>query len=111
MGFELSSKHPGLCTITATLCLVLAGLAPCLRAARATAQAAVPFWRVAHATGATLACLNGRAEDQLEVVACHDTCAPIPWQLDERGADGELALSDGPQANPDDSPGVLDAND
>jgi hypothetical protein len=45
------------------------------------------------------------------LLACRQTCAPIPWQLDERDAQGELALPDGPQPNPDDPPGVIDAND
>ena len=82
-----------------------------LCATRAAADGAMPFWRVAHATGAELRCLDGRTEDEVELVACHDTCAPIPWQLDERDPAGELALSDGPEPNPDVPRGVIDAND
>ncbi|HUI27773.1 MAG TPA: hypothetical protein VL403_16945 [Candidatus Kryptonia bacterium] len=45
------------------------------------------------------------------MVACRPTCAPIPWQLDERDASGKFVLDHGGDANPDDSPGVLDTND
>jgi len=70
-----------------------------------------PFWRVVRISGSDLGCLEGRAEAAVEVVACGEACAPIPWQLDERDADGELALADGPQPNRDEPPGVIDAND
>ena len=45
------------------------------------------------------------------VVACRETCGPIPWQLDERDADGALALDGGPEPTHDDPPGVVDDND
>src|SRR4029453_5255368 len=45
------------------------------------------------------------------LLACRDACAPIPWQLDERDERGDFALPEGPQANPDNPPRVIDAND
>src|SRR5271169_939271 len=91
---------------TAALCTVaILGRGP------TPAVESLPFWRVARLAGAALGCLDGHAEGEVEVMACHDTCAPIPWQLDERDATGELALADGPEPNPDDPPGVIDGND
>jgi hypothetical protein len=52
----------------------------------------LPFWRVAHLTGTALPCLDGRREDEVALFACSTSCAPIPWQLDERDAQGDLAL-------------------
>lgn len=71
----------------------------------------LPFWRVAHLTGAALPCLDGRREDEVALFACSTSCAPIPWQLDERDAQGDLALPAGPQPSHDDPPGLIDAND
>jgi hypothetical protein len=71
----------------------------------------LPFWRVAHVTAAALPCLDGRREDEVALFACSASCAPIPWQLDERDAQGDLALPEGPQPTHDDPPGVVDAND
>jgi len=82
-----------------------------LASTHVVAQSPLPFWRVARLSGETLGCLAGRSEDEVELVACRDTCVPIPWQLDERDGDGEFALPDGPQPNPDDPRGVIDAND
>jgi hypothetical protein len=81
-----------------------------LVAAVAAAQEA-SFWRVAEASGSALGCLRGHREAAIEVWACSDRCAPIPWQLDERDAGGELALGDGPEPTFDDSAGVVDDND
>ena len=110
MTFELSRKLRGRLRSWERN-LVCASALLVLSAGGATAQAPVPFWRVARLSGAALGCLDGRTEAELEVVACRDTCAPIPWQLDERDADGEWALPDGPEPNPDDPRGTVDAND
>jgi hypothetical protein len=82
-----------------------------LSGGRSAGQPALPFWRVAHVSGDALGCLDGHTEDDIELVACRDACAPIPWQLDERDGDGEFALTEGPEPNPDLPRGVLDAND
>lgn len=92
-----------------TLLAVCAALL--LSEARGAAQSSLPFWRVARVSGDALACLAGAREAAVELIACNQICAPIPWQLDERDAEGELALPDGPQPNPDDPSGVVDAND
>lgn len=78
---------------------------------RTQGEESLPFWRVARLAGDALGCLRGRAENEIEAVACGGPCAPIPWQLDERDASGELALADGPEPNPDDPLGVVDGND
>lgn len=71
----------------------------------------MPAPGVASTPGASLACLNGRAETAVALFACDPDCAPIPWQLDERDGDGRWALDGGPEPNPDDPPGVIDGND
>lgn len=87
-----------------------------LAAAIALGVAAAPgrgesFWRVGRTAGEVLGCLAGRAEGEVVLVACREVCAPIPWQLDERDESGELALPEGPEANPESPLGVIDAND
>src|SRR5262249_24269212 len=91
----------------------LAGLAvtAALNGGGARAIDELPFWRIARITGDALGCLDGQSETAVELLACKETCAPIPWQLDERDGDGELALPDGPQPNPEVPSGVVDAND
>lgn len=91
--------------------LLAASAALLLGAAPGAAQSTLPFWRVARLSGDALACLAGAREEAVELIACRERCAPIPWQLDERDADGELALSNGPEPNPDEPSGVVDAND
>lgn len=71
---------------------------------------------------------TGYPVDRLALLACaaapqrrdrtkpiHDlplpTCRPIPFQVDERDAEGRWVLDQGPEVNPDDQPGVVDAND
>jgi hypothetical protein len=47
-------------------------------------------------TGAQLPQLLGVGEDSLEVLAIrHSTCVPIPFQVDERRADGRYVMPDG----------------
>ena len=102
---------PGSLRHGAARVLAVAGVALVLLVGRSGAEPALPFWRVAEVTGAALGCLDGHAEDEVALVACHDACVPIPWQLDERDADGEFALTDGPEPNSDEPHGRLDAND
>jgi len=75
------------------------------------ASAAVAPWAIAQLDGAALACLRGKSEDAIALLACDATCQPIPWQLDERTDDGRWALADGPEPNPDQPPNVVDDND
>lgn len=75
------------------------------------AIAAMPAGSLATAPASDLGCLRGRHQSSVAVFACADACRPIPWQLDERAGDGRWALEQGPDANPDDPPGVLDDND
>jgi hypothetical protein len=75
------------------------------------AAAQAPPFAVASAAGPALGCLRGRAEAAVAVFACRAHCAPIPWQLDERDAGGRWALNQGPAANPDLPPTVIDDND
>jgi hypothetical protein len=82
-----------------------------LSAACVGAHSSLPFWRVARLSGDALGCLAGAREEAVELIACNEACAPIPWQLDERDGEGELALPDGPEPNPDDPSAVVDAND
>lgn len=79
--------------------------------ATAAAQTGTPFWRVARVAGDQLPCLDGRAAEAVTLLACRQTCAPIPWQLDERDAAGELVLPEGPEPNAEDPRDVVDAND
>lgn len=82
-----------------------------LTPARGLTETRAPFGAVAEMTGESLRCLRGAAEDHVAVVACGDGCVPIPWQLDERDAEGRLALTEGPEPNPDDPPGLIDDDD
>ncbi|HZO83364.1 MAG TPA: hypothetical protein VFB33_16845 [Candidatus Binataceae bacterium] len=69
-------------------------------------------WRAVVISGAAVAQFVGVDESHLEVLAVHDgRLEPIPFQVDERLADGEYALPDGPQPVADDSPGILDRDD
>lgn len=71
----------------------------------------LPFWRVATVSGSLLGCLDGAPESGIEMLACHEACAPIPWQLEERTAAGERALGQGPEPTVDESPGIIDEHD
>ncbi len=55
--------------------------------------------------------LHGAAQSELSLFACRPTCAPIPWQLDERDAAGRFALDYGPEPTADTPAYVLDDND
>jgi hypothetical protein len=88
--------------------VVCASLFPCLAV---PARATLPAWAVATAPVEGLACLRGQAGAAVAFYACGDGCSPVPWQLDERDGEGRWALDQGPEANPDDPPDVLDDND
>lgn len=70
-----------------------------------------PDWMVALVPAERLDCLLGRSEATVAMLACGGRCEPVPWQLDERAADGRLVLDAGPEPNRDDPAGVFDAND
>jgi hypothetical protein len=84
--------------------LLLAGQLP-------SAAADVPFWQSAILTGGALGCLDQKPAVNTLVVACRDVCRPIPWQLDERDADGRVCLDHGPEPNRDRPEGIIDQND
>jgi hypothetical protein len=84
---------------------------PPIAASSDAASERVPFWRAVELSGEDLGCLRGEASERLTVIACREICAPIPWQLDERDSNGDLALDQGPEPNADDPPGVIDDND
>lgn len=95
---------------------ILLGLATHWVAPRAAFPTSVRFADVVSITGAQIARFNGVPINQLAVLACAErsgrrACDPIPFQIDERDADGQWVLDHGPQPNVDDPPGVLDAND
>lgn len=69
------------------------------------------FGDVVRLEGNELVSFHGTPSDRLALFACEASCAPIPWQLDERDAAGRLVLDQGPEPTADDPPGVLDAND
>lgn len=48
---------------------------------------------------------------RLALLACTPSCQPIPFQVDERDADGRWVIEHGPLSTLDDPPGVLDGND
>lgn len=97
----------GVAAVVAWLGIASASPAVC----GAASEAPPPFWAVAELTGEALGCLRGVSAERVAVMACDADCHPIPWQLDERDADGVLALTEGPEPNPDDPPGVVDDND
>ena len=72
----------------------------------------VRFGAVVRISGDQLAALCGAPINQLELLACAQArCHPIPFQIDERDAQGQWVLDRGPNAGADDPPGVLDDND
>lgn len=101
--FRLLSRCCHAVVVLSLLVLLLAR--PCAAVANA------PFWRSAILTGNGLACLDGKRAADTVVVACRDSCQPIPWQLDERDAEGRLCLDRGPEPNRDDPEGIIDRND
>lgn len=95
----------------AALCCVAGISASALHFLASASVAMGPDWGLATMPAARLECLLGRAETTVAMLACDRRCEPVPWQLDERTADGRLALPDGPEPNPDDPAGELDDND
>jgi hypothetical protein len=73
---------------------------------------AVRFGDVITIAGNELPLFDGDQIDRLGLLSCTGmSCRPIPFQVDERDARGQWALDHGPEPNPDEPPGVLDAND
>lgn len=101
-----SLERPGVTLLLLSLLTsLLAG--PCPAAA-----ADAPFWQSAVLTGGALSCLARKPAANTVVVACRDAaCRPIPWQLDERDAEGRLCLDQGQEPNRDDPEGIIDEND
>ena len=63
-------------------------------------------------TGSDLAAFNGVAIERVGVLACaSDACRPIPFQVDERDAEGRWVLDQGPEPTQDEPPGLIDDND
>lgn len=76
------------------------------------ADTPVRFGDVVRIAANDFAFFDGYSVDCLGLVACvHAACHAIPFQIDERDATGAWALDQGPEANFDDPPGVLDGND
>lgn len=106
MRFTLSSKRLG-----GGIFGSLAVFAALVAAERGAATIAAPTWAVADVAAAELGCLRGHREDEITLIACDASCAPIPWQLDERGPDGRWALENGPEPTADEPRGVVDDED
>jgi hypothetical protein len=69
-------------------------------------------WEPLVIRGAQLPQLLGVGEDSLEMLAIrHGTCMPIPFQVDERRADGRYVMPDGPSPIIRDQPRVLRGTD
>lgn len=67
---------------------------------------------VLEVTGTQLPSLSPVSLERLAVLACkRGDCRPVPFQVDERTADNQWALPDGPKPIFDDPPGVFDEND
>ncbi len=78
----------------------------------AVSPASARLWQPLVLKGAQLAPLLGARSASLEVLAVHaGRLAAIPFQVDERLADGRYALPDGPARLAAKSPGVFDADD
>lgn len=79
--------------------------------ARAEVPSRYGYWKPVVLSGEQLSCIAGKTADEISVVACRERCAPIAFQLDERGDDGRLVLDSGPQAVSGDGSAGVDAND
>jgi hypothetical protein len=107
MGFRIVKAIPRCTrvvrTVAAILC-VLGALADELRSQ-------FPPWEVSTLTTSALGCWLGVPQERVALLACDRQCEPIPWQLDERGSDGEIIFDGGDLVSADDPPGIIDAND
>lgn len=93
------------------MCALLCVVAGALALPR-TAVASPRTWQPLVIGGAQIHQLLGARISYLEVVALRDgRPVPIPFQVDERLADGRYALPYGREPVLDDNPGVLDAAD
>jgi hypothetical protein len=89
-----------------------AGLAWLAWAAGAPAQTPVRFADVVDVAATELAPLAAVPIERLALFACAGPdCQPIPFQIDERDADGRWVLDHGPEPNLDAPAAVLDGND
>jgi len=76
------------------------------------AQPAPRLGDVVRITGGDLATVSGTPIERVGVLACTaEACHPIPFQVDERDAEGRWVLDHGPEPTHDDPPGVIDDND
>src|ERR1700687_331098 len=83
-----------------------------LLCATAAAQPSGRLGDVVRITGSDLAAFNGVAIERVGVLACaSDACRPIPFQVDERDAEGRWVLDQGPEPTQDEPPGLIDDND
>jgi hypothetical protein len=70
------------------------------------------FGDVVRITGDQIALLDGYPIDHLGLFSCRaGACQPVPFQIDERDAEGRWVLDHGPEPQVDNPPGVLDGND
>jgi hypothetical protein len=69
-------------------------------------------WQPLVITGTQLPQLLGARDDRLEVLAIDDgRCVPIPFQVDQRSANGQYAMPDGPAPIESEQPGILHSTD
>lgn len=87
--------------------VVLVGVLCSLTSARGDTRP----WEAGIIAGVDLPCLLDQPADNIALFGCGERCGPIPWQLDERGPEGDLVFEGGDLASVDDPPRKLDAND
>jgi hypothetical protein len=76
------------------------------------AVAASRSWQPLVIPGAQFSQLLGVREDRLEIVAIEKgSCALIPFQIDDRNADGRYAMPEGPERIASDQPGIFQRTD
>jgi hypothetical protein len=76
------------------------------------AQTALRFGDVVRVAGTDLRMFGGTRLDHLALVACeHAHCRPIPFQIDQRDAEGNWVLDQGPEPNAGQASGLLQESD
>ena len=103
-------KRLGASPAALAVCLVLAIGA--LLPPRASALD-VRSWEVVKIEGAEVPSLRGKAISRLAAFRCGGgaSCAPVPFQVDERDSSGHWVVDHGAAPTADDPPGILDDND
>lgn len=99
---------------TVDLCIGIArtvAVLICVLGTISRANAHPAEWEAGSVPALEMECLLGKPARHVALLACDDGCHPIPWQLDERGRDGDLVFEGGDLAAADDPPLTLDAND